>query len=55
MRLTKRTIDAADYRGENNARHVLWDSEVPGFGCRIYPGGERRSSCPTERPGERAC
>jgi integrase len=41
MKLTKRTLDAADYQGENNARCVLWDTEVPGFGCRIYPGGRK--------------
>nr|WP_242479702.1 site-specific integrase [Lamprobacter modestohalophilus] len=39
--MTKRTIDAAQYEGENGARFVLWDSEVPGFGCRIYPSGKR--------------
>lgn len=41
MKLTKRQIDAETYQGENNARHVLWDTEVPGFGCRIYPGGRK--------------
>lgn len=41
MKLTKRTIDAATYTGENNARCVLWDDEVPGFGLRIYPGGRK--------------
>ena len=37
MRLTKRAIDDATYTGTNNARCVLWDDEVPGFGCRIFP------------------
>lgn len=41
MKLTKRTIDASSYIGENNARCVLWDDEVPGFGLRIYPGGRK--------------
>lgn len=41
MRLTKRVIDAATYTGENNARCMLWDDEVPGFGCRIYPSGKK--------------
>lgn len=41
MKLTKRAIDAAIYNGKNNARCVLWDDEVPGFGCRIYPGGRK--------------
>ncbi len=41
MRLTKRAIDAATYTGTNNARCVLWDDEVPGFGCRIFPSGRK--------------
>ena len=40
-RLTKRTIDAATYDGDGKARHVLWDDDVPGFGCRIYPSGRK--------------
>lgn len=41
MKLTKRAIDTATYTGSNNARCMLWDSDVPGFGCRIYPSGRR--------------
>ena len=41
MKLTKRLIDAADYQGEGNARCVLWDDEVPGFGCRLFPSGKK--------------
>jgi integrase len=41
MKLTKRTIDTATYKGAGNARFVLWDAEVPGFGCRIYPTGKK--------------
>lgn len=41
MNLTKRTIDAATYTGTDNARCVLWDDEVIGFGLRIYPGGRK--------------
>jgi integrase len=40
-RLTKRTIDAATYTGENNARCVLWDDDPPGFGLRLFPSGKR--------------
>jgi len=41
VRLTKRDLDAATYTGANNARCVLWDDEVSGFGCRIFPSGKR--------------
>lgn len=41
MNLTKRTIDAATYTGIGNARCVIWDDEVTGFGLRIYPGGRK--------------
>lgn len=41
MKLTKRTIDSTVYQGTNNARYVLWDDEVPGFGCRIFPSGAK--------------
>lgn len=41
MKLTKRVIDAAKHQGEPSARFVLWDSEVPGFGCRIFPSGKK--------------
>jgi integrase len=40
-KLTKRTIDAATYNGTGNARCMLWDDDVPGFGVRIFPGGKR--------------
>jgi integrase len=41
MKLTKRSIDATAYSGENNARHVMWDDEIPGFGVRLYPSGKK--------------
>lgn len=41
MKLTKRTIDAATYTGKNESRCVLWDSTIPGFGCRVYPSGKK--------------
>ena len=37
--LTKRTADAATYQG--SGRYVVWDSEVPGFGLRVYPSGRK--------------
>jgi integrase len=41
MRLTKRVIDGAIYQGAENARFVLWDTDPPGFGCRIYESGRK--------------
>lgn len=41
MKLTKRAIDAARYTGTGNARCVLWDDELPGFGCRVFPSGAK--------------
>jgi integrase len=41
MKLTKRVIDSAAYGGQCNARCVLWDDEIPGFGCRIFPSGKK--------------
>ena len=38
-KLTKRTVDAATYRG--SGRHVVWDGEVRGFGLRVYPSGRK--------------
>ena len=37
--LTKRTVDAATYGG--SGRYVVWDSEVTGFGLRVYPSGRK--------------
>jgi integrase len=41
MKLTKRVIDAAVYQGNGQSRHVLWDSEIPGLGVRLYPAGAK--------------
>ncbi len=41
MKLTKRAVDAATYTGTGNARCVLWDDEIPGFGLRIFPSGHK--------------
>ena len=38
-RLTKRTADAATYHG--SGRQVVWDSDVQGFGLRVYPSGRK--------------
>lgn len=41
MKLTKRMIDVAVYQGNGQSRHVLWDSEIPGLGVRLYPAGAK--------------
>lgn len=41
MKLTKSTIDRANYTGDGKSRHVQWDDSVPGFGLRIYPTGKK--------------
>lgn len=40
-RLTKRLIDAMQYRGAGNRRDVRWDDELSGFGVRVYPTGKK--------------
>lgn len=45
-RLTKRRVDAARYEGHKLSsggytRHVLWDSELRGFGLRVFPSGRK--------------
>ncbi|WPL20540.1 tyrosine-type recombinase/integrase [Thiorhodovibrio frisius] len=41
-KLIKRDIDAARHEaGDPNARVVLWDSELLGFGCRVFPSGAK--------------
>ena len=40
-KLTKALIDKASYEGSNNARFILWDSELAGFGLRLYPSGKK--------------
>ncbi len=42
MKLTKRACEAAKYPdGAGNKRHVVWDTELRGFGLRVYPTGTK--------------
>jgi integrase len=40
-KLTKRFIDGLEYNAEAKQRDVRWDSEISGFGIRIYPSGKK--------------
>lgn len=39
MGLTKRQVDAAVHNG--SGQHILYDGDIPGFGLRVYPSGEK--------------
>jgi len=41
MKLTKKSIDTAEYEGTGTSRHVLWDDALAGFGVRVYPTGRK--------------
>ncbi len=41
MKLTKRAIDQATYKGNGTSRDVRWDDGLPGFGLRLYPSGRK--------------
>lgn len=41
FKLTKAKIDSATYQGDGKSRHVLWDLDIAGFGCRIYPNNRK--------------
>lgn len=48
--LTKTTIDHAVPKP---SPYVLWDSELSGFGCRVFPSGKRSFVLRYRLPGER--
>lgn len=40
-KLTKRLIDSLTYKADNDLRQVYWDTEISGFGIRVYPSGKK--------------
>jgi integrase len=49
--LTKSVIDQA--KPDPRRRYVLWDRELPGFGCRVSPSGGRNFVVSYRMPGSR--
>ncbi len=41
MKITKRYIDSAKYKGDGSSQDIRWDDQLPGFGLRLYPTGRK--------------
>ena len=52
VKLTKRTVEGLAYSGENNGACYVWDSQLKGFGVRVFPSN-RKSFLVTYRRGAR--
>lgn len=52
VKLTKRIIDALTYQSRGNAAFYVWDSEIKGFGVRVFPSN-RKAFLVTYRSGGR--
>jgi len=40
-KLTQTTVNKAEYEGQNNERYIVWDTNIQGFGLRVYPSGRK--------------
>ncbi|WP_405243800.1 tyrosine-type recombinase/integrase [Lentisalinibacter salinarum] len=40
-RVTKRAVDGFEFDPEGPAQQVMWDTELRGFGLRVYPSGRK--------------
>lgn len=40
-KITKRVVDALAYAQDGPQRQVLWDTQIPGFGIRVYASGAK--------------
>lgn len=40
-KLTKKLIDGFSYEGDGKQKDIRWDTEMRGFGVRVYPSGQR--------------
>jgi len=50
--LTKRRIDGLQYQADGENTFIAWDSEMEGFGVRVYPSG-KKSYCIAYQTGGR--
>lgn len=41
MHLTKRHIEAFEYRGPEPRKDIRWDDQMPGFGVRVFASGRK--------------
>ncbi len=41
MKLTKRIVESANYDGNGRSRKILWDDQISGFGCRVFPSQKK--------------
>ncbi len=40
-KLTRRMVAELTYEKKGNAKQILWDTEIPGLGIRVYPSGRK--------------